>query len=560
MVMGFADLHNHQFAEWAFGGKLFWGQAYGPPKEVLGWCTPAHGVAGMGDVLTDIMRAALMGRSFLGHLEGGWPQFDGWPRWDSMSHQTVHEDWLKRAVDGGLRLMVMLAVNSEHVANNVERRPGRSKNDMEAVDLQLQAARDMEAYVDHKHRGPGTGWYRIVETPQQAASVMNEGKLAVVLGIEVDYLFNAYSHGNLSEAAMVAELNKYYGLGVRHIFPIHFDNNGFGGASFDKAPLQNGQLERLQAARSGGELSKLFSPYPFVTEDGSSHGYTARDGRVNTLGLTDLERALIHEAMTRGMIIEVDHMSRKSRTEVLDICEKANYPVCSGHTGFVDISFGEKRHEGNLTGDEVDRIRDLGGLVSVIPLQGHLDQIDTFRNGSTTVEHIIGATSNTLVQAYLYAVTKMQGYPVALGTDFNGFAGVPRPRFPTDREWLEGAVDADRNGPQSTNPVIYPFPNPVTGAPMPAQETGRRTWDINTDGLAHVGLLPDLIADFRAQGLTDADLAPLLGSADGYVRMWEKACRVPPANPAQQLVLANGAVPLMPSVNLVINPPPARHQ
>src|SRR4051812_14109456 len=71
------------------------------------------------------MRWQLLHRDVIGHLVGGWPQFDGWPRWDSMSHQTVQEDWLRRAVDGGLRLMVMLAVNSEHVAKNAKRRAGR---------------------------------------------------------------------------------------------------------------------------------------------------------------------------------------------------------------------------------------------------------------------------------------------------------------------------------------------------------------------------------------------------------------------------------------------------
>jgi hypothetical protein len=32
-----------------------------------------------------------------GHNVGGWPQFDGWPRWDSVTHQMVHVDWLERA-------------------------------------------------------------------------------------------------------------------------------------------------------------------------------------------------------------------------------------------------------------------------------------------------------------------------------------------------------------------------------------------------------------------------------------------------------------------------------
>jgi hypothetical protein len=52
---------------------------------------------------------------------------------------------------------------------------------------------------------------------------------------------------------------------------------------------------------------------------------------------------------------------------------------------------------------------------------------------------------------------------------------------------------------------------------------GRRTFDFNVDGLAHVGMLPDMIADFQAMGLSEDDLEPLLDSADGYLRMWEKA-------------------------------------
>src|SRR5215210_2653064 len=54
---------------------------------------------------------------------------------------------------------------------------------------------------------------------------------------------------------------------------------------------------------------------------------------------------------------------------------------------------------------------------------------------------------------------------------------------------------------------------------------GRKTFDFNDDGLAHVGMLPDLIADFQAMGLSQADLDPLLNSADGYVTLWEKAWR-----------------------------------
>src|SRR5690349_11149284 len=113
MPNGFADLHNHQMGQLAFGGRVIWGGAYGDEATELTWCRDAHGLGGAGDIVGNVVRVMYGSPvgAILGHKEGGYPQFDGWPRWDSVTHQSVFEDWLKRAVDGGLRLMVMLAVN-----------------------------------------------------------------------------------------------------------------------------------------------------------------------------------------------------------------------------------------------------------------------------------------------------------------------------------------------------------------------------------------------------------------------------------------------------------------
>src|SRR5215471_19180490 len=102
MIKGFADTHNHQFAQWAFGGKMFWGNAYGDPAVELRHCDPSHGPGGRADLLGNAVRTLTLGLPFtgtLGHKVGGWPEFDGWPRWDSLTHQAVFEDWLRRAVD-----------------------------------------------------------------------------------------------------------------------------------------------------------------------------------------------------------------------------------------------------------------------------------------------------------------------------------------------------------------------------------------------------------------------------------------------------------------------------
>ena len=50
----------------------------------------------------------------------------------------------------------------------------------------------------------------------------------------------------------------------------------------------------------------------------------------------------------------------------------------------------------------------------------------------------------------------------------------------------------------------------------------RRDFDINIDGMAHYGMLPDLLQDLGNIGLSVDDLAPLFRSAYDYVQMWEK--------------------------------------
>ena len=63
--------------------------------------------------------------------------------------------------------------------------------------------------------------------------------MAVVLGIEVDNLFNCHlsnpdgtplnGEGPVCTDSYVQEqLQKYFGIGVRHIFPVHNFDNAFG--------------------------------------------------------------------------------------------------------------------------------------------------------------------------------------------------------------------------------------------------------------------------------------------------------------------------------------------
>jgi hypothetical protein len=41
--------------------------------------------------------------------------------------------------------------------------------------------------------------------------------------------------------------------------------------------------------------------------------------------------------------------------------------------------------------------------------------------------------------------------------------------------------------------------------------------------MAHLGLLPEYIEDARKDAVSEDYLEPLFRSAEGYIRMWEKA-------------------------------------
>jgi len=63
-------------------------------------------------------------------------------------------------------------------------------------------------------------------------------------------------------------------------------------------------------------------------------------------------------------------------------------------------------------------------------------------------------------------------------------------------------------------------------APLSRSFAGEeRDFDINLDGMAHYGMLPDLLQDMRNVGLTAEDLIPLFRSAYDYVQMWETCVR-----------------------------------
>jgi hypothetical protein len=165
-------------------------------------------------------------------------------------------------------------------------------------------------------------------------------------------------------------------------------------------------------------------------------------------------------------------------------------------------------------------------MIAMIANQGKLNQIKTFREGPVAVEHRCGNSSETVAQAYLYATTRAPGLPIGLSTDMNAMFYMPGPRFGADA--CPGGAASGRNEAGETR-LGYPFVAKGSGqmlAMSVAVENDPRVtkrFDFNTDGVAHIGMVPDLIEDLSVLGIPAPALEPLFSSAEGYIRAWERA-------------------------------------
>lgn len=358
-------------------------------------------------------------------------------------------------------------------------------------------------------------------------------------------------------------------------------------------------------------------------------------------------------------------MSHKAVEETLTLAEQNDYPVVAGHVGFRELAWQRHTetesihkccHEGWKSAGQVERIRQLGGMVAPIANVGDVRNVgDVIPALKGKIRDDSAGSSKTWAQTYLYAITKMGGRGVAIGTDTNGFAKFNSPRFGLNASYfldyniagmgvdperrslrkvqaetqengvcydtpimdvrhyrfegvLEGDVydDVDRDIWQAIalykagrNPWTEPqipditdrvaqfakgffathdgqlaHPGLLTGdapwqqraaflvksgqmpgdplrdppqvhqlhpkvlaiwqkwqameganPPLKRSIAGQRDFDINLDGVAHYGMLPDLIQDLKNSGLTDEDLLPFFRSAEDYIQMWEKCVR-----------------------------------
>lgn len=540
-VVGFAEVHTHPAMgnEMSDGtnpvgpsaGGVLYGQMFnrfGAP-EALKDCAVAHGPEGVLDPEALILDFTPLKT----HDTQGWPTFADWPAYDSQLHQAMYYKWIERAWKAGLRIMVAEGTNIAalcELAKVVEttHNPaalGYECNDMKLGLQQVKYLFQMQDYIDAQEGGPGKGWFRIVKDPAEAREVINEGKLAVVPGLEFANLFDCTTKSVAGVTGEISgctredidrQIDEVWELGVREIFPYHDVNSALGGTGiFDGLALNfvgflgTGSFWETYDCPNGGEGDSYFYPagaYMATALPGTGNDpltqlvlsltngvlplYPPDRRQCNNRGMTELGQYAVQKLMEKHFVLDIDHAELSIKQNMIDMAKAQTpaYPLISAHGG-----------HGGITNEQAKEILELGGLIYPFKPngKGHVE----FMNKLKPIWEAAGRTDPIAV-----------GY----GMDANGIADRAPPR---------GA---------GSKPVVYPFTlfkgsdwgsqfkgiSPVTFELQTIPESGK-TWNIDEVGTAHYGMVADYVEEIRLEGGKEA-LDALYNSAEAYLQMWEK--------------------------------------
>lgn len=509
---GFLDAHGHLMAFEFIGGRVRCGRPwhrYGAAYALVD--CPDHQPGGQGAAL----EMALSGPG--PHTTDGWPTFNGWPRAGSLTHEQVYYKWLERAWRGGLRMMVNLLVDNRQLCQIYPYKK-HTCNEMDGVRRQAERIREFERYIDAQYGGPGRGWFRIVTDPFQARRVINDGRLAVILGIEVSVPLDCGMVLDVPQcdtAKIRAGLAEVYDLGVRQMELVNKFDNALSGVTGDGGTTgivvnqgnkgETGHYWRMQTCDDPAAEAADKTQLNLHDQSGAPDEFSGRDSifgavlslfgstgaapvygggpHCNTVGLSDLGREMVRRMMSKGMIFDPDHMSAKARDEAMDLIEAEGYSgVVSSH-GWADDTI-------------YPRVYKAGGVV-------------TPHAGSST--SFVGKWRKHRAWA-----DDRFYFGIGYGADTNGFSAQGSAR---------GATGPDR--------VQYPFEG-FGGTTVNKQVSGTRIYDVNTDGVAHYGLYPDWMQDVRnlldreLTGEGDVFFADMQRGPEAYLQMWERAIGIRP--------------------------------
>jgi len=618
-LKGFVDLHAHPMAHLGFGGKLISGVTDADPNgngaiitavnsgwncqhsvwQNGGWSStiratseaqalgPENAIHGGPDANPSVNPCGQVARENLIHAvqagannpddstyttsgfnPTGGPSFQTWPAWNDLTRQKMWVEWVRRAFNAGERVMVALAVNNQLlgdaiVSGNLSGVSDLPTDDMTSADIQILEMKRMVA---------NTNFMAIALTPADVYNIVSSGKMAVVLGVEIDHIGNL--KGGAPSSAVVAEVDRLFNEGVRYIFPIHLTDNAIGGSAayndlFDIANLyeEGHQFSFVctTTAATGIHYMPFQAQQPTVTAFANAFHiplpFPMGCPVVNSLGLNTngAGQAALHEMMKKGMLIDIDHMSENAYRTTIVFAQQFGYPLNSGHNSVRNPNDPTSSERG-FPPDVYASISQLHGMAGVG--SAHLDSYQ-WLNAYNAVISAMNPNGN---------LSPVAGF----GTDMNGleFQMPPRASFehdldsnanarnqcatactvPANSDCLLSSKGTTLNAAcvkqcQTACGTQYPpkmYCAALCGVPAPqvysasfTQPTDSgRVWDYNKEGVAHYGMLADFIQDVRA--LPAIGTAPngafvvdnnLMNGADYFYQTWAIAVQKGAAMP-----------------------------
>lgn len=488
-VWGYFDSHTHPAADEAFGKKYYVGSSITPLSTT--WsnqvCTDNHTWGRTLDGFTN---------TFDPHkfFDGGWPDMWGYPTFNGKMHQKYQVDLIRRAWEGGLKIMCALSINNMYLAT---RALGHGTNgeaaDDESVMLRQTAVMKRMA-ADH------ASWMEIAYTPKDARRIILEGKLCVVLGVESDVFGNFKSPDCTwgdrgedrpmvtiteadAEAKLERKLNEYYDLGLRQMLPLHYLSKPFGGTSVFNGATFLPQISFYDHVRvKTGVPDKvgfnLYEDFPtgaaFIGNTMTYAAYAARIRKqdegaeismVNADGLSPVGSILFRKLMQKGFLVDQEHASFQSKRDIFSLSSGfRNYPVMASHCGPLGLSYTWKldavryngsasekfanfgtttirnvAHEMELNDESIDGIRNTEGVIGVFAL---LNNKRKYTGAWGDIPNDCPGSSKTVAQMFCYTLDKMNGRGVGLASDLSMVDAVS-PRFGPHAAWAMTMEEGD---------------------------------------------------------------------------------------------------------------------
>jgi hypothetical protein len=487
-VGGLVEGHMHWMTFEYLGGNFHCGRPWHPYgiAYALPDCSSIEGPQGSAAPVQNFLN---FGNPAAAHDTTGYPKLTAWSR-GNLTYEGTYWRWIERAWLGGLRLMVM-GVNENRILCELQANRRTNCDEMDTVRRGYRAIRELQRYVDAQAGGPGKGFFQIVTDPFEARRVINQGKMAVVLEIEISEPFGCrgWETSTCDRAQVDRQLDEMYRLGVRSSLLLNKFDNPLTGVRFDSGPV--GVVINAGNKQSAGSFwSARTCTTPLADNEidtGQPQGSAFLDSTLgamgvqsgsvpayppaphcNTRGLTALGRHVVRRMMDLRMIVNPDHMSQAAVDDTLTLLESRRYSGVISPHGWMD--------PGNWP-----RLWKLGGMA----FPGH-------SSASDYVKEWRRYRPKSTPSAFGW------GY----GADLGGLSHQPDP--------------------SSDGGIGYPFRSYDGRVTFSRQRTGERTFDYNKEGVAQYGLYADWFEDLRRLG-GDAMARDMWEGAEAYLQMWERA-------------------------------------